>query len=72
MAAGDAAFVEQARVWMDDLMKRGNIVVFATHSLSLLPGFCERTIWLDHGRIMSDGPTPEVVRAYEASVVQGL
>jgi ABC-type polysaccharide/polyol phosphate transport system ATPase subunit len=72
MAAGDAAFIEQARKRMDDLMKRASIVIFATHSLTFLPGFCERTIWLDHGRIMLDGPTVEVVRAYENSVIKGL
>lgn len=72
MAAGDAAFYEQARKRMDDLMKRASIVVFATHGLNLLPGFCERTIWLDQGRIMLDGPTADVVRAYEASVLKGI
>jgi len=72
MAAGDAAFYEQARKRMDDLMKRASIVVFATHGLSLLPGFCERTIWLDQGRIMADGPTADVIRAYEASVIKEL
>jgi ABC-type polysaccharide/polyol phosphate transport system ATPase subunit len=52
-------------------MKRASIVIFATHSLQLLPVFCERSIWLDHGRIMLDGPTAEVVRAYETSVHEG-
>lgn len=72
MAAGDAAFIEQARKRMDDLMNRASIVVFATHSLNVLPSFCERTIWLDQGEVMADGPTADVVRAYEASVIKGL
>ncbi len=70
MAAGDAAFYEQARRRMDDLMRRASIVVFATHSLDLLPNFCERTIWLNEGKIMADGPTADVVRAYAASVIK--
>jgi ABC-2 type transport system ATP-binding protein len=68
MAAGDAAFIEKARKRMDSLMKRASIVVFVSHNLSALPGFCERTIWLDHGRVMLDGSTTDVIRAYEASV----
>lgn len=72
MAAGDAAFIEQARKRMDDLMNRASIVVFATHSLNVLPSFCERTIWLDQGKVMADGPTADVVRAYEASVIKGV
>jgi ABC-type polysaccharide/polyol phosphate transport system ATPase subunit len=68
MAAGDAAFIEQARRRMNDLMERASIVVFASHALEVLPKFCERTIWLDHGRIMMDGPTKEVTQSYEASI----
>jgi ABC-type polysaccharide/polyol phosphate transport system ATPase subunit len=65
MAAGDAAFIESARTRMNDLMERASLVVFATHSLDVLPRFCERTILLRHGRIVADGPTHDVVRLYE-------
>ena len=71
MAAGDAAFIEKAKTRMNGLVEKASIVVFASHNLSQLPNFCERTIWLDHGRIMFDGPTPEAIRAYEASLVNG-
>jgi ABC-type polysaccharide/polyol phosphate transport system ATPase subunit len=64
MAAGDAAFIESARKRMNDLMERASIVVFATHSLDVLPGFCQRTILLRHGHIVADGPTEDVVRIY--------
>ena len=68
MAAGDAAFIESATARMNRLMERASIVVFASHSLEVLPRFCERTLWLDHGRVLLDGATPDVVRAYRASV----
>ncbi len=64
MAAGDAAFIESARRRMNELMERASIVVFASHSLDVLPTFCDRTILLRQGRIVADGPTPEVVRLY--------
>jgi lipopolysaccharide transport system ATP-binding protein len=64
MAAGDAAFIDSARKRMNDLMERASIVVFATHSLNVLPQFCERTILLNHGRVVADGPTREVVQLY--------
>jgi lipopolysaccharide transport system ATP-binding protein len=66
MAAGDAAFIESARERMNDLMERASLVVFATHSLDVLPRFCERTILLRQGRIVADGPTRDVVQRYEA------
>jgi len=68
MAAGDAAFIESATARMNNLMERASIVVFASHSLDILPRICSRTLWLDHGRIVRDGPTPEVIEAYQASV----
>jgi ABC-type polysaccharide/polyol phosphate transport system ATPase subunit len=39
--------------------------VFASHSLDVLPTFCDRTILLKQGRIVADGPTRDVVRLYE-------
>jgi ABC-type polysaccharide/polyol phosphate transport system ATPase subunit len=64
MAAGDAAFIESARHRMNELMERANVVVFASHSLDVLPTFCDRTILLKHGQVVIDGPTAEVVRFY--------
>ncbi len=71
MAAGDAAFIESARKRMNELMLRASIVVFASHSLDVLPTFCDRTILLKQGRIVADGPTADVVKAYaELSAVK--
>ena len=69
MAAGDAAFIESARRRMNELMLRASIVVFASHSLDVLPSFCDRTILLKEGSIVADGPTPDVVRQYTESAV---
>ena len=62
MAAGDVSFMESARKRINSLMERASIVVFATHSLDMLPQFCDRTILLPHGSIVADGPTKEVVQ----------
>jgi lipopolysaccharide transport system ATP-binding protein len=67
MAAGDVSFMESARTRMNGLMERASIAVFATHSLDVLPRFCDRTILIDHGRIIADGPTGEIVRMYTKS-----
>jgi len=68
MAAGDAAFLQGARARMNQLMERASILLFATHSLEALPSFCERTILLDQGRVVADGPTPEVIKQYMESL----
>jgi lipopolysaccharide transport system ATP-binding protein len=68
MAAGDTAFIDQARTRMNNLMQRASIVVFASHSLDLLPHFCSRTIWLHHGIVAADGPTRDVIEKYLAAI----
>lgn len=65
MAAGDAAFIDSARRRMDELMERANIVVFASHSLDVLPSFCDRTLLLNHGTVVIDGPTSDVIAHYQ-------
>ena len=64
MAAGDAAFIESAKQRMNELMLRASIVVFASHSLDVLPSFCDRTILLRHGEIVADGATADVIKLY--------
>lgn len=51
---------------MDELIERASIVAFASHSLDVMPTFCDRTVLLKHGRTVADGPTPEVVCLYVA------
>lgn len=72
MAAGDAAFIERARTRMNNMMEKADIVVFASHSLDVLPSFCGRTIWLDHGRLVRDGPTADIIQNYRAAVQSAL
>jgi len=66
MGAGDLAFTEKANVRMREFMAQGKILVFSSHSLDLLADYCNRTVWLDHGIVIDDGPTPEVVARYKS------
>ena len=65
MGAGDLSFTEKANVRMREFMDQGKILVFSSHSLDLLNEYCNRTVWMDKGRIMEDGPTHAVVNAYK-------
>ncbi len=37
-----------------------------------LPKICNRAIWMDHGRMIEEGPIDEVIAAYKATVAPGL
>jgi lipopolysaccharide transport system ATP-binding protein len=67
MGAGDIKFAEKARRRMFEFMEQGKILVFSSHNFDLLHSFCERTIWLDKGRIQADGATASVVASYSDS-----
>jgi ABC-type polysaccharide/polyol phosphate transport system ATPase subunit len=64
MGAGDLSFTEKANVRMREFMDQGKILVFSSHSLDLLGEYCNRTIWMNQGRIVEDGPTKQVTAAY--------
>lgn len=64
MGAGDIKFADKAKRRMFEFMDQGKILVFSTHSFDLLSTFCERTIWLEKGQIIEDGPTSTVVSNY--------
>jgi lipopolysaccharide transport system ATP-binding protein len=65
LGAGDAYFFTRSTARMSQLIESGAGVLLVSHALDQVARFCERTIWLDRGRIAMDGPTDEVVKAYE-------
>ena len=64
LAVGDAEFQRRCIGRMEDLQRSGRTVVFVSHELGAIGRLCERTLWLDQGRIAFDGPTPETLRRY--------
>jgi ABC-type polysaccharide/polyol phosphate transport system ATPase subunit len=64
LGAGDARFAQQAAKRVEALIERSSIVVLASHSDDLIRRMCNRAILLDHGRIVADGPTVEVLDIY--------
>jgi ABC-type polysaccharide/polyol phosphate transport system ATPase subunit len=68
LSAGDLNFQLKARQRMRDMMGRARLIVLVSHDLEAFPKFCNRVIWLDHGRIRQEGTAAEVVEAYTQSV----
>jgi ABC-2 type transport system ATP-binding protein/lipopolysaccharide transport system ATP-binding protein len=64
LAVGDAEFQRRCLGRMEDLQRSGRTVVFVSHDLGAVGRLCERTLWLDQGRVRFDGPTHEALRRY--------
>lgn len=62
--AGDAVFMERARVRLEDMVRGAEILVLSTHVSEVVLNWCTRVIWLDKGRVRADGPAEAVMEAY--------
>jgi lipopolysaccharide transport system ATP-binding protein len=64
LAVGDAEFQKKCLGKMSEIGAGGRTIVFVSHSMPSVLRLCDRAILLDHGRVVVDGPTHEVVRRY--------
>ncbi|MEU5788953.1 ABC transporter ATP-binding protein [Micromonospora purpureochromogenes] len=66
LATGDKGFRKRSEQRVRELREGAGTVFLVSHQLSSIRDTCERTIWLESGVLRMDGPTDEVIRAYEA------
>jgi lipopolysaccharide transport system ATP-binding protein len=64
LAVGDAEFQKKCLGKMSEIGQAGRTIVFVSHSMPAILRLCDRAILLDHGRVVTDGPTHDVVRTY--------
>jgi lipopolysaccharide transport system ATP-binding protein len=64
LSVGDFSFQRKGLEKMRAVARSGATVIFVSHNLQAVAEFCKRTILLDHGRVIADGPTDMVVRRY--------
>lgn len=65
IGVGDAGFAQRAEKRLAGLIDKAEILFLASHANDAIRRFCQRTLWLDHGKIKLDGPTEEVLAAYD-------
>ncbi|NLF14863.1 MAG: ATP-binding cassette domain-containing protein [Anaerolineaceae bacterium] len=66
LAVGDATFQKKCLGKMDDVATAGRTVLFVSHNMSAVQRLCARSVMLDGGRVVAEGPTPDVVAEYLA------
>lgn len=67
LATGDAEFQARSRDRIAEIRRDASTVFLVSHSNAAIRDSCDRVLWMDRGRLVMDGPTDEVVRAYEQS-----
>ena len=64
LSVGDIAFQKKSENKMKSMIGGGTTVLYVSHSVASVKAICTRVIWIDHGHIMMDGKTDEVIDAY--------
>ena len=71
LAVGDINFQKKCLGKMGDVARAGRTVVLVSHQLNQIRRLCHRVVWIDAGTVRQDGPTHEVVSAYESAMARG-
>jgi lipopolysaccharide transport system ATP-binding protein len=71
LAVGDINFQKKCLGKMGDVARAGRTVVLVSHQLNQIRRLCHRVVWIDDGGVRQDGPTHEVVSAYESAMARG-
>ena len=64
IAAGDAAFLAKANKRLEAFTEQASIIVLASHSNTLISRMCTSAILLEHGRLLAQGATDEILAIY--------
>jgi lipopolysaccharide transport system ATP-binding protein len=64
LAVGDMRFQRKCLDKMQDVGRQGRTVIFVSHNMPAIARLCPRTILLDSGTVLRDGPSHQVVSAY--------
>lgn len=64
LAVGDARFQEKCFNKMREIKARGTTIVIVSHSLEQIEAICEKSIWIEHGKIKAEGEPKQIHKQY--------
>jgi lipopolysaccharide transport system ATP-binding protein len=64
LAVGDAEFQQRCLGRMESFGESGRTVIFVSHNMQTIAQLCDRAILLEHGRVVLDGHSSDVVARY--------
>ncbi|MCQ4040641.1 ABC transporter ATP-binding protein [Streptantibioticus rubrisoli] len=65
LATGDRAFQRRSEARIRQLRAEAGTVFLVSHNNKSIRDTCDRVLWLEKGELWMDGPTEEVLEAYE-------
>ncbi|AVZ76508.1 teichoic acid ABC transporter ATP-binding protein [Streptomyces lunaelactis] len=65
LSTGDRKFQIRSEARIRELRKEAGTVFLVSHGAKTIRDTCDRVLWLERGELLMDGPTDEVIKAYE-------
>ena len=68
LAVGDAAFQQRCLNRIEEFGASGRTILYVSHHLPSVARLSTRTVLLNHGQVLFDGPTLAAIRRYEEQI----
>ena len=68
LSVGDAEFQFKARNHFRKIIAGERTVVIVSHNIHFLEQVCDTVIWLEGGKVRSDGPSKKICSSYEIAI----
>jgi len=65
LAVGDLNFQKKCFDHILQLKRQGTAIILVSHSPGAIWSVCDRGLFMDHGKVMREGPVEDVIRAYD-------
>ena len=70
LTVGDVAFQQKCLARLNEIRAAGCTILLVSHDGDDVVDFCDDAVWLDHGRLMAQGPSKDIVGRYLAHMGQ--
>lgn len=67
LSVGDKRFQDRSEARIREIAQEAGTIFLVSHSMKSIRNTCDRVLWINKGELVLDGPTDEVVDAYEAA-----
>ncbi len=64
LAVGDNSFTDKCLAKMNEFKEKGKTIIFVSHSVTQMKGFCDRVIWLNKGHIVGSETPERIIMPY--------
>jgi lipopolysaccharide transport system ATP-binding protein len=68
LGVGDPEFRQKSATALRERIKSDKTVVLVSHNLDVVRALCDRLVWIKDRRTFQEGPTDEVLQAYQDDV----